>query len=56
MKVNLNELDQMDKYKENLLVSNTNIYSYLTDVATIYHNKKEIIVIIYNHVYIDNNI
>ena len=44
MKVNLNELDQMDKYKENLLVSNTNIYSYLTDVATIYHNKKEIIV------------
>ena len=45
MKVNLNELDQMDKYKENLLVSNTNIYSYLTDVATIYHNKKEIIVV-----------
>ena len=44
MKVNLNELDKMDKYKENLLVSDTNIYSYLTDVATISHNKKEIIV------------
>ena len=44
MKVNLNELDKMDKYKENLLVSDTNIYSYLTDVATINHNKKEIIV------------
>ena len=44
MKVNLNELNKMDKYKENLLVSDTNIYSYLTDVATISHNKKEIIV------------
>tara|TARA_Y100001938_G_C7994674_1_gene381371 strand:+ start:368 stop:589 length:222 start_codon:yes stop_codon:yes gene_type:complete len=44
MKINLNELNKMDKYKENLLVSNTNIYSYLTDVATINHNKKEIIV------------
>ena len=44
MKVNLNELNKMDKYKENLLVSDTNIYSYLTDVATINHNKKEITV------------
>ena len=44
MKVNLNELNKMDKYKENLLISDTNIYSYLTDVATINHNKKEIIV------------
>ena len=44
MKVNLNELNKMNKYKENLLVSDNNIYSYLTDVATINHNKKEIIV------------
>ena len=44
MKVNLNELNKMNKYKENLLVSDTNIYSYLTDVATINHNNKEIIV------------
>ena len=44
MKVNLNELNKMNKYIENLLVSDNNIYSYLTDVATINHNKKEIIV------------
>ena len=42
MKVDLNTLSKMDKYKENLLVSDISIYSYLTEVAKINHKYKTI--------------
>tara|TARA_R100001463_G_scaffold6332_6_gene20878 strand:+ start:156 stop:371 length:216 start_codon:yes stop_codon:yes gene_type:complete len=44
MKVELNNLEKMDKYKENLLVSDDNIFSYLTNVAQIDHENRRIIV------------
>ncbi len=44
MEVNINELKKMDRYKENLMVSDNNIFSYLTNVATIDHENREIIV------------
>jgi len=37
MKYDLNKLSKMDKYKENLLVSDNLIFSYLTKVAEIDH-------------------
>ena len=42
MKVDLNTLSKMDNYKENLLVSDISIYSYLTEVAKINHKDKTI--------------
>ena len=42
MKYDLSKLSKMDKYKENLLVSDISIYSYLTEVAKINHKDKTI--------------
>ena len=42
MKVEINNLSKMDRYKENLLVSDDAVFSYLTRVAEIDHEKKEI--------------
>tara|TARA_R100000808_G_C2008639_1_gene62244 strand:+ start:129 stop:338 length:210 start_codon:yes stop_codon:yes gene_type:complete len=42
MKVELNNLSKMDRYKENLLVSDDAVFSYLTRVAEIDHEKEEI--------------
>ena len=42
MKVELNNLSKMDRYKENLLVSDNAVFSYLTRVAEIDHEKREI--------------
>ena len=42
MNINLNELSKLDKYKNNLLVSNQYIFSYLTNVAEINHINKTI--------------
>jgi hypothetical protein len=42
MKINLDELSKLDRYKENLLVSDDYIFSYLTKVAKIHHESKEI--------------
>jgi hypothetical protein len=44
MKVELNNLSKMNRYKENLLVSDDQIFSYLTPVAKIDHINKTIIV------------
>ena len=44
MNININELSKLDKYKNNLLVSNQYIFSYLTQVAKIDHINKTIIV------------
>ena len=44
MEININELKKMDRYKENLMVSDNNIFSYLTNVATINHENREIII------------
>ena len=37
MKIDITKLTKMDKYKENLLVSDEAIFSYLTKVAKIDH-------------------
>ncbi len=42
MKVDLTTLSKMDKYKENLLVSDDAIFSYLTNVATLDHFNEQI--------------
>ena len=42
MNININELNKMNRYKENLLVSDNHIFSYLTQVATIDHINKTI--------------
>jgi len=42
MKVELNNLSKMGRYKENLLVSDEAVFSYLTRVAEIDHEKREI--------------
>ena len=44
MKVELNKLSKMNRYKENLLVSDDTIFSYLTPVATIHHADRQIFV------------
>ena len=43
MKIEINELSKMNKYKENLLISDDNIFSYLTNVAKIDHLNRLII-------------
>ena len=42
MKIALNNLSKLDKYRENLLVSDDAVFSYLTRVAEIDHEKREI--------------
>ena len=42
MKIDLNNLSKLDKYRENLLVSDDAVFSYLTRVAEINHEKREI--------------
>ncbi len=42
MKIDLNNLSKLDKYRENLLVSDDAVFSYLTRVAEIDHEKREI--------------
>tara|TARA_R110002020_G_scaffold4512_7_gene19680 strand:- start:1058 stop:1267 length:210 start_codon:yes stop_codon:yes gene_type:complete len=42
MKIELNNLSKLDKYRENLLVSDDAVFSYLTRVAEIDHEKREI--------------
>ena len=42
MKIDLNNLSKLDKYRENLLVSDDAVFSYLTRVAEIAHEKREI--------------
>ena len=42
MNININELSKLDKYKNNLLVSDNNIFSYLVNVAKINHINKTI--------------
>jgi len=42
MRVDLNGLKKMDRHKENLLVSEDNVFSYLTKVATINHKERTI--------------
>ena len=42
MKVDLTTLSKMDKYKENLLVSDDAIFSYLTKVAILDHFNEQI--------------
>ena len=40
--MNINELSKLDRYKENLLVSDNHIFSYLTKVANINHTTREV--------------
>ena len=42
MKIDLSNLTKLDKYRENLLVSDDAVFSYLTRVAEIDHEKREI--------------
>ena len=42
MKIDLDNLTKLDKYRENLLVSDDAVFSYLTRVAEIDHEKREI--------------
>ena len=42
MKVDISKLSKMDKYKENLLISDEFIFSYLTKVAKINHKNRTI--------------
>ena len=42
MKIDLDNLSKLDKYRENLLVSDDAVFSYLTRVAEIDHEKREI--------------
>ena len=42
MKIDITKLTKMNKYKENLLVSDEAIFSYLTKVANINHKLKHI--------------
>ena len=42
MKIDLSNLTKLDKYRENLLVSDDTVFSYLTRVAEIDHEKREI--------------
>ena len=42
MKVELSNLNKLGRYKENLLVSDDAVFSYLTRVAEIDHEKREI--------------
>tara|TARA_Y100000593_G_scaffold19183_1_gene38128 strand:+ start:827 stop:1042 length:216 start_codon:yes stop_codon:yes gene_type:complete len=44
MQVDISTLRKFDKYKENLLVNDDYIFSYLTKVAVIDHEKREILV------------
>ena len=44
MQVDLRTLSQLPKYKENLMVSDDTIFSYLTPVAKIDHVEKKVIV------------
>lgn len=41
MKIDLNNLSKLDKYRENLLVSDDAVFSYLTRVAEIDHEKEK---------------
>ena len=40
--MNVNELSKLDRYKENLLVSDNHVFSYLTKVANINHITREV--------------
>ena len=42
MKIDLDNLSKLGKYRENLLVSDDAVFSYLTRVAEIDHEKREI--------------
>ena len=42
MKIDQDNLSKLDKYRENLLVSDDAVFSYLTRVAEIDHEKREI--------------
>ena len=42
MKIDITTLTKMNRYKENLLVSDDFIFSYLTNVAKINHKLKQI--------------
>ena len=42
MKIDLNNLTKLGRYRENLLVSDDAVYSYLTKVAEIDHEKREV--------------
>ena len=42
MKIDLDNLSKLDKYRENLLVSDDAVFSYMTKVAEINHEKREI--------------
>ena len=42
MKVELSELTKLGRYRENLLVSDDAVFSYLTRVAEIDNEKKEV--------------
>jgi len=42
MKIDLNNLTKLGRYRENLLVSDDAVYSYLTRVAEIDHEKREV--------------
>ena len=43
MKIDISELQKLDRYKENLLVADDYIFSYLTKVAKINHLNRTII-------------
>ena len=43
MKIDITKLTKMNRYKENLLVSDEFIFSYLTNVAKINHKLRHII-------------
>ena len=42
MKIDLSNLTKLDKYRENLLVSDDAVFSYLTRVAEIDNEKREV--------------
>ena len=42
MKIDLNNLTKLGRYRENLLVSDDAVFSYLTRVAEIDHEKREV--------------
>jgi len=44
MNIDITTLNKLPKYKENLLVSDDYIFSYLTKVAIIDHENREILV------------
>jgi hypothetical protein len=44
MNIDITTLNKLPKYKENLLVSDDYIFSYLTKVAVIDHENREILV------------